>query len=397
MKTRVSYGCGLVGFRPVGISVGASGPAVPGPLTGLSAVFNDPDVDLTWNASSGADSYRIERAPIATGAFETIEAAEATTSYTDVAPDGVFMYRVTPVNTEGDGTAATSGWVATAAAAALQGLAVTFDADSGNLTWTASAYAASYKVERRDSDVGSGAGSYSTLTTMAHPITSYEDTTISGSTSAFDTAYDYRVTPQNSHTNGAAQESVYAKYIANANPTWPAFAGVEYKIWAAGGGGGGGTDDIIGGGGGGGGGYVGSTSFSFVGGSASVTIGAGGAAGIAGGDGGTGGESYCSELGVSSGSATGGFGGDSDGTGGVAGGPGGANGETPVTLVGGAGGAAGGSGGTGGAGGDEVGVPGEDGQIPGGGGGGGGGENPDNGGAGARGEVRLRYITPPTA
>jgi fibronectin type 3 domain-containing protein len=164
VKFRIGEGCGLVGSRAIGQAIGASGPAVPSPLTNLTAEFGDPDVSVEWSASSGATSYRVERSAAGAGSWSTLEAAEAGTSYLDEAPgDGLFDYRVTPVNAAGDGTAAIAEDVATASPGAVQGLALTFDADSGNLSWTAAQYAATYKVERRDSDVGSGAGAYSTL------------------------------------------------------------------------------------------------------------------------------------------------------------------------------------------------------------------------------------------
>ncbi len=62
---------------------GGGGPTVPAVPTGLTATAGDGSVSLSWSASSGADSYIVQRAQTSGGPYTTIAANVTTTSYAD--------------------------------------------------------------------------------------------------------------------------------------------------------------------------------------------------------------------------------------------------------------------------------------------------------------------------
>ncbi len=72
--------------------------AVPVP-TGLSAVANDVQVSLSWNASAGADSYIVKRSTISGAPYESVITNVVSTSYTDtdVSPGTTYYYVVSAV------------------------------------------------------------------------------------------------------------------------------------------------------------------------------------------------------------------------------------------------------------------------------------------------------------
>lgn len=361
-------------------------PTIPEDLTGLVATPGT-NIDLDWDASIGAKTYRIERRTAGGVSWDVLEEDYATLSYTDSGPaTGIYDYRVTPKNGLGAlGTAGVATNVPTNTPAALSSLAVTFDADSGDLVWGASDLAVSYTVERRTSDTGSGAGSYSTLASGV-TATSYSDGTISGSTSAYDTAYDYRVTPVNSLGSGTAQETIYRRFESSASPSLDPFANGEIELWGAGGGGGDGAGTNEAGGGGGGGGWSWHTNLSGSSGTYTFTVGTGGAPNTGGGASSVGISGTSNGEGGSAGGTGSGGGGGSGGAGGAGNNDAGDSGSSGSGATGGAGGNAGGTGGTGGA--AET-----NGTAPGG-GGGGGNDNGGTPGSGADGLIKFRRTTP---
>jgi hypothetical protein len=71
-------GCGTYGGGGNGGGGGASAPAVP---TGIAATAANAQVNLTWNASTGATGYYVKRST--TSGAEAQIAAVSTTSYSD--------------------------------------------------------------------------------------------------------------------------------------------------------------------------------------------------------------------------------------------------------------------------------------------------------------------------
>jgi fibronectin type 3 domain-containing protein len=79
----------------------ATTPATP---TGLQATAGNAQVSLTWNASTGANSYNVKRSITSGGPFNTTLASPATTTYTDAAVTNgtTYYYVVSAVNATGE-------------------------------------------------------------------------------------------------------------------------------------------------------------------------------------------------------------------------------------------------------------------------------------------------------
>lgn len=75
-------------------------PAAPG---GVTATLSGTDVTVSWSASSGATSYRVQRRQVGGGAFADVAASVTGTSYTDtgVAAGSTYQYQVIAVNADG--------------------------------------------------------------------------------------------------------------------------------------------------------------------------------------------------------------------------------------------------------------------------------------------------------
>ncbi|MNN02725.1 Exoglucanase-2 precursor [compost metagenome] len=77
-------------------------PVAPKAPTNLKAVSGDATVTLTWNNSTGADSYTVKRANVSGGAYTDI-ATVSTNTYTDlsVSNDTTYYYVVSAANAVG--------------------------------------------------------------------------------------------------------------------------------------------------------------------------------------------------------------------------------------------------------------------------------------------------------
>jgi cellulose 1,4-beta-cellobiosidase len=180
--------------------------ATPAAPAGLSATGGDAKVTLTWNAVSGASSYRVKRATMNGGPYTVVANGVSTTSHVDTSgvTNGVtYYYVVTAVNTAGEGPASNQ-------ASATPGLAVTkplapstLKAAPGNakvtLTWPASTGATSYNVKR---SLVSG-GPFVTIANVA--TTTYENTGLVNGT-----VYYYRVTALNTAGESGLSKKVNA-------------------------------------------------------------------------------------------------------------------------------------------------------------------------------------------
>ncbi len=85
--------------------VAGAGPAIPHAPTNLSATPLDREVDLTWTAASGADTYNIYRSLTSGSGYSLIDSGIVPTSYADTGrTNGVtYFYIVTGVNGLGEG------------------------------------------------------------------------------------------------------------------------------------------------------------------------------------------------------------------------------------------------------------------------------------------------------
>jgi hypothetical protein len=150
-------GCG--GYSGGGGGNGGGGSNAPSTPSGLTASAANTQVNLTWNASSGATAYYVKRSTTSGGPYTQI-AIPTGTSYADnsVTNGTKYYYVVSAYNSYGQ-SANSAEVSATPTAPATPPSAPTgLTATAGNaqvsLTWTASAGATSYHVKRSTTSGG---------------------------------------------------------------------------------------------------------------------------------------------------------------------------------------------------------------------------------------------------
>jgi fibronectin type 3 domain-containing protein len=199
-------GCGAYGGGGNGGGGGGTAPAAP---AGLAATAANAQVNLTWNASSGAAGYFIKRST--TSGSETQIAAQSTTTYTDnaVTNGTKYYYVVSAYNSYGP--SANSAEVSATPAAPPPSAPTGLVATPGNalvaLTWTASAVATSYNVKRSTTN-GSGYQTVGSPTT-----TSFTNIGLTNGTT-----YYYVVTAVNSSGESTPSSQAGATPAAPAQP-----------------------------------------------------------------------------------------------------------------------------------------------------------------------------------
>ncbi len=143
-------------------------------------------VQLAWNASTGASTYTILRSENA-GNFHSIATGLASTTYNDNTVSGgiTYAYEILAVNATGAGPAGVSNFATTIPIAQGDFSAVPFTATQVNLAWSLVPGATSYTIERSTNGVD-----FTTLTTPAlgQMVHSYQDTTAQPGTN-----YVYRI------------------------------------------------------------------------------------------------------------------------------------------------------------------------------------------------------------
>ena len=188
--------------------------SVPAAPTGLSATPGNAQVFLSWNASTGADTYNVKRATSSGGPYELLTTV-ATTSHLDsgLVNGTTYFYVVSANNSIGE-SANSSEASATPTApppppAAPTALAATVVSPTQiNLAWTDNAdNETGFKIERKTG----GGGAYSQIALIAADATSYPDTTVSGNT-----IYFYRVRATN-----AGGDSEYSNEASATTPAQP--------------------------------------------------------------------------------------------------------------------------------------------------------------------------------
>ena len=203
-KVKAANGAGESAYSNVvsGKVVVTPKPAAPVVKIGHSAASGKPM--LTWNAVSGATSYKVYRATSQNGAYSLLGSVTVT-SYTNTgAKDGVtYYYKVTAVNDSGE--SAYSNIVsgqnkAVTPKPSAPVVKIGHSASSGKpmLTWNAVSGATSYKVYRATSQNGT----YSLLGTVT--ATSYTNTGAKAGTT-----YYYKVKAVSS-----AGESAYSNIVS---------------------------------------------------------------------------------------------------------------------------------------------------------------------------------------
>jgi chitin-binding protein len=83
--------------------------AVPAAPTGLAATAGDAQVQLTWNASSGATSYNVKRSTTNGGPYSNVATANTATTFTNTGLTNgtAYYYVVTAVNASGESPVST--------------------------------------------------------------------------------------------------------------------------------------------------------------------------------------------------------------------------------------------------------------------------------------------------
>jgi hypothetical protein len=208
-------GCGAYGNGGNGGGGNGSVPAVP---AGLTASAANAQVNLTWNASSGASGYYVKRSN--TSGAESQIATSATTSYADnaVTNGTKYFYVVSAYNSYGQSANSAEASATPVAPppppnppAAPTGLQATGSNAQVSLTWNASTGATSYHVKRSTTN-GSG------YTQIAAPTgTNYTDTGLTNGT-----AYYYVVSALNAageSANSSQATATPANVAANVTIT----------------------------------------------------------------------------------------------------------------------------------------------------------------------------------
>jgi fibronectin type 3 domain-containing protein len=209
-------GCG--GYSSGGGNGGGGGSNPPSAPTGLTASAANAQVNLTWNASSGATAYYVKRSTTSGGPYAQI-ATPAATSYADnsVTNGTKYYYVVSAYNSYGQ--SANSAEVnATPMAPPPPAAPAGLEALAGNtqvsLTWTASAGATSYHLKRSTTN----GGPYTQVS--APTAANFTDTGLINST-----IYYYVVSALNSAGESANSSQASATPAAPATPP-PAPAGL---------------------------------------------------------------------------------------------------------------------------------------------------------------------------
>jgi fibronectin type 3 domain-containing protein len=188
---------------------GATAPAAP---TGLLATAGNAQITLTWNASSGATGYYVQRAIVSGGPYTQI-AAPTANSYTNTGlTNGTTCYYVVSAfNSAGQSTNSSQASATPVATAAPPATPTGLQATAGNaqvsLTWTASTGATSYHVKRSTTSGGP-------YTQVAAPTTTSDSDT--GLTNG--TTYYYAVSALNAAGESANSSQVSATPVAPAVP-----------------------------------------------------------------------------------------------------------------------------------------------------------------------------------
>ncbi len=207
-------GCGTYGGGGNGGGGGGSSPAAP---TGLASTPANAQVNLTWNASSGATGYYVKRST--TSGSETQIAAQPTTGYTDnaVTNGTKYYYVVSAYNSYGQ--SANSAEVNATPVLSAPVAPTSLTATPGNmqvtLSWSVSTGATSYHIKRSTTN-GSG---YAQISAPA--TTGYIDTGLTNGTTYYYivTALNTAGESANSNQTSATPANAVADVTITIDPT----------------------------------------------------------------------------------------------------------------------------------------------------------------------------------
>jgi fibronectin type 3 domain-containing protein len=207
-------------------STSDGGGGLPPAPTGLSTIaVSTSAINLSWNAITGALSYKVYCGSSSTGSYDPV-GFPGGNSYTDsgLAASTTYFYKVAAVNSTGEGpqsqhaVAITQGSGGTLPPTAPTGLKVTSPSSSGiSLSWNeVSGASGGYKVYRANTSTAN----YVLIDPNSTTATSFTDTTITSGTS-----YYYKVTALNA--NGESPKSAAAFAFATGYNEMPYFSGKQ--------------------------------------------------------------------------------------------------------------------------------------------------------------------------
>ena len=184
-NTRFS-GCPLGPMEVDYVRVYSGPPSVPPPAapTGLTATaVSSNQINLSWAASTGANSYNVMAATVVSGPYSTLATGVTTTNFsnTGLSSSTTYYYVVTAWNNGGESPysnqASTTPLSAPPAPTGLAAAALSTSQIA--LSWSASSGATSYNVKRAPSSGGS-------YTNLANPsTTNYTDTGLASTTTYY--------------------------------------------------------------------------------------------------------------------------------------------------------------------------------------------------------------------
>ncbi len=219
------------------LTLSAVDAAVPSAVTGLkatSASLNS--IKLTWTALSGATKYRIYRSSSSGGTYAKIgETTSAAYTNLSLSSNTLYYYKVSAVNSSGEGAKSAAVYARTRTAAPSGVKATSVSSSSIKVTWTGVTGASKYGIYRSTSSAG-------TYTKVAEATTgTYTNTGLSSNK-----LYYYKIYAFNSGGWSAPSSAVYARTRTNAPTgvkatsvssssiklTWTAVAGAtKYGIY----------------------------------------------------------------------------------------------------------------------------------------------------------------------
>lgn len=173
-------------------------PGLPVMPSGLTVVWTNAEVVLTWNVASGATGYNVKRATFRGGPYSEI-ASTATTGYTDddVTNDVLYYYEVSATNTIGEtvNSGLAQAYPSADPPTAPTGVTATTTSHVRiDLAWNAVPGATSYTVARSTSN----GGPYTAIATGVGTIfLTYADTALTP-----DTTYYYVISATNNIGEG---------------------------------------------------------------------------------------------------------------------------------------------------------------------------------------------------
>ena len=198
-------------------------------------------VNLTWNAVTGATSYLVQISANA-GSTWTVLATPATTMYTasGLTPDTAYQFKVSAVNAGGTSASSAAASASTLLTSPTGFGATVISGSEIDLAWTAVTDATTYKIERSTDNI-----TWTTLSpspALTGTSSAYNDTSVSAGTN-----YYYRISATSAGGNSApsvivqgltypAVPTLSATAISTTaiSLSWPAVAGAtSYKIEAS--------------------------------------------------------------------------------------------------------------------------------------------------------------------